>query len=1006
MRESLRQPHRAKVSHSPGTVMTMKETRLEPADWEPALEPVDRAQLIVGGPGTGKTEFLVRRALALVASGVDPVHILFLSFSRRGAADLRSRFEKGLARSHGEVRAKTFHAFAHEVLESHGAAANGWDAMPSLLTSIEQVAVIKELLLADDDGQWSAAYRQVLHTQTFAGEVADFSLRANELLLTPEDIGARGRDDWKGIPQFLDAYRRRLQDLGRIDYGHLQSYAVAALADPAIADAVATTAPFVLVDELQDTTHAQLELLRALHFHGSVVVAAGDPYQSIFSFRGADVNNIFAFPERFAGEDGNPAERLVLEQSFRTPAAILDGAVRLASAAEVPGAAGPVKPTAEPGEVQAFVFDQLTAETSYIAREIQRLNVEGGVPFSSIAVFVRSKRRFLSELSRAMEHRAVPHMRPDARLADQPAIRVVFDIVAATLSPELAKGGALKRVLLGPLFRLSIGAVRQLQREHAAGMPWTELLRAEERLEALAALVEDQEWCASVPAAEGFWHLWETLPEFVEAVDDPDRESERVAWSSLSQVLARLGERDQDASLADFIAWSGADDFEAQPLLDYRAAEQEVVTVTTLHQAKGLEFDYVFIADAIDGVLPDLRPRESLIGARHLSPSLPEDPVEYRRFRLQEEGRLAYTAMTRARRTVVWTATIEGGEFGGGAPSRFFEPAAGREPSTPSYDLSPITRREAEAWLRRRLSDPTLPPSERLAALTAVAEGSPGIRPPSEFAGIGEPSRHESLHDPASELSLSPSGAESYEACPRRYAMERILRLAEETSLNQLLGTLVHEVLERTEAAALESGSPHGDAGFALRTLDDLFEPADFGGSPWAAAWKRRAAEALTNAYERRPHPGAATSRVEMQVNNELADSSWRGRIDLVQSTDGATRLVDYKTSKYPSSKDDAANSLQLGYYVLAFNEVAPQVGLPFATEAELWFPAHTTQQGVSTRDFDFGNLPRVQERLEAVAGGFRDNDWEARPSEQCDRCRYKSSCPAWAEGSWAFSWA
>lgn len=283
-----------------------------PRDWEEATCPVERAQVIVGGPGTGKTEFLVRRALALVSDGVSPDQILFLSFSRRGAADLQRRFEAGLGGSHGGVRSSTFHAFAHGVLEFHGDAI-GWNTMPSLLTSTEQVAIVRELLSKEDEKAWSPAYRTLLKTNTFAREVADFSLRADELLLTPADISQRQRDEWKGLDGFLDRYRAHLNEISRIDYGGLQASATRLLLRTGAGQTVASGAPYVLVDEYQDTTRAQSEMLVALHTHGSRVTAAGDPYQSIFSFRGTDINNISDFPSQFADTESHPAERMILE---------------------------------------------------------------------------------------------------------------------------------------------------------------------------------------------------------------------------------------------------------------------------------------------------------------------------------------------------------------------------------------------------------------------------------------------------------------------------------------------------------------------------------------------------------------------------------------------------------------------------------------------------------------------------------------------------------------------
>ena len=137
------------------------------------------------------------------------------------------------------------------------------------------------------------------------------------------------------------------------------------------------------------------------------------------------------------------------------------------------------------------------------------------------------------------------------------------------------------------------------------------------------------------------------------------------------------GARTPGAGLADYAAMVRSEDFEAEPLISFRGGDDDRVTLTTLHQAKGMEFDLVVIADAREGVLPDLRSRDSLLGTRHLSPGLSGDDRAYARFRIQEERRLAYAAMCRARTRVVWTCTVGLPDDAGGAPSRFLSLVAG-----------------------------------------------------------------------------------------------------------------------------------------------------------------------------------------------------------------------------------------------------------------------------------------------------------------------------------------
>ncbi|MDH3606850.1 MAG: ATP-dependent helicase, partial [Acidimicrobiia bacterium] len=488
----------------------MGEKRIDPGDWQAAVADAEGRQLIVGGPGTGKTEFLVRRAVHLIESGrATPEQVLLLSFSRRGSAGLRSRVEESLSGTHPEFDATTFHSFSFRLLEMYGIHSLGWERTPTLLTSLEYVLRVRTALDQQDPSSWPVLFRGLLATTTFAEEVADFMLRCSELLIEPADLAAFGRDDWRALPEFMAHFRSDMLADHRIDYGTLQRSAVAALRHPPTLAAVADRYRFVLVDEYQDTTVAQAQLLHELVAGGAHLTVAADPYQSIFSFRGADLENVATFPEAFANEQGQPATRRVLTTSFRAPAEILNAAVALTEGRQLPGASGPVIPAPGTGSIEAYVFDQATREAEWIADEIQQLHADG-VPYGSVAVFVRSKRRFLPGLSRALDRRDIPHARPDSRLTDHPAVRAVFDCVSAATASEPEASRAVRRLLLGPLFRLSMGRLRAIERRRAgAPRPWSAVVGSEiDKGEALAGLLTDPSWAESESAVEGFWRLW------------------------------------------------------------------------------------------------------------------------------------------------------------------------------------------------------------------------------------------------------------------------------------------------------------------------------------------------------------------------------------------------------------------------------------------------------------------------------------------------------------------
>ncbi len=988
------------------------EQRIGPDGWPDAIADSDGPQIVVGGPGTGKTEFLVRRCIHLLTDASVPASdLLVLGFARRGVADLATRTRDRLDRSIPALDVATFHSFAARLLESHADRA-GWERPPSILTGPEQVALVHELIAAADPADWSPGVRDLLGTHTFAREVTDFVLRASEQLLDDDGLrrAAAGRDMWRGLPAFLARYREELRARSRIDYGTLLAEAVRLLDDPAVLDALGGGPRYLLVDEYQDTTTAQVRLLERLSRRHRNVTVAADPYQSVYSFRGASYEHVVSFPDDYPTDDGPAPRRLVLTTSFRTPERILDAAVRVTSR-ELPGAAGTVIPAPGDGRVDVYRFGQLTEEAEWIASEVQRLHLAERIPFGDMAVFVRSKRRFLPDLSRSLERRHVPHNLPDSRLADQPAVRFVLDAVVAATGCEGSTGTtqAMRRILLGPLFALPLGTMRDIERRLVrAGGTWRGVVGdLVPNPDGLAALLASPSWADRLPAADGFWELWSHLPQIRHIVDDPARVDERAAWTSLAQVLARWNERNPAATLLDYRRLTEEEDFEAQPLLSYRRPRGDRLTLTTLHQSKGLEFEVVFIADAVEGVFPDLRVRDSLLGVRHLLPHLPSDAAAYRAFRLQEERRLAYTAMTRARRRVVWTATATGFDEGQGVPSRFLPlvagvPSVAEAAARPPVADTPTTVYEAEAMLRRLAVDPGRDAAARLAALTVLVEGERwGLRPVSHLAGVRTRGSDSGLV--GDRLVLSPSQAESYAVCPRRYVLERRLHVGDEPSVYAAFGLLIHHVLEDTEGLALARGESHGTVEDALASLDCRFEPAPFGGGPFAVAWYRRAVDALRRLYRMWPSTGRVVA-VERGVDLELGGVPWTGRADRIERDDEGIRVVDYKSTRSVPKEEEIAGSLQLGFYMLAAAADPEIAAMGPIVAAETWYPSSKTKTKVTTRVFAPDRLAEVRDQLVAAGAGIAAEDWTPLVGPGCERCRVRELCPEWPEGGEAFT--
>jgi superfamily I DNA/RNA helicase/RecB family exonuclease len=986
-------------------VVTVREIRVDPGAWDPVVSDPDGAQLIVAGPGTGKTEFLVQRVAHIVDSGrARRDQILVLTFSRRASADMRRRVGAALGGSGVPVDASTFHSLALRLLE----AGNAGDR-PIPLTPPEQVTLVGDLLAEEDPDSWPVSYRGILDTRGFASEIADFLTRCSERLLSPADLAqlAESRADWRGIPGLFLRYRQALDGLGRTDYGTLLVSAVEML-DTSRGQELAAGFRYVIVDEYQDTSPAQAELAGLLgRTHGNLTVA-GDPYQSIYSFRGAELRNIAQFADRHPD-----LTRIVLDQSLRVPAEILDAALRVVSSGELPGSAGPVHPAEHRGRVEAYVFDQETAEADWIAREVEHVIRVEGIKPSAIAVLVRSKRELINELSRALDRRSVPHDSPDSRLVDHPAVRVFDDLArvaslegngrAPTPGERADVDRAMRRILLGPLVSLGLGAERALLRERRrTGASWAGVIATELPNRAdLAELLDDSGWATSMPATDGFWEAWNRLHGIDRLVADPDRRLWRLAISAFAQVLTRQAERDEKVSLARFFEMTQDEGFESEPLLAYRGDEDRV-TLTTLHQSKGLEFDVVFIANAVEGVFPDLRRSRRMLRPELLSPERMTDPSAQHLFQVQEEMRLAYTAMTRARLRVIWTATGAGVDQGEHRPSRFLVAASGAaslsELGRPvDDDRAPVTVKESEVAMRRALFDPEVGTARRLASARVL--GSPPEKwwQPAAFAGVRAPGPDQPIIGDG--FRLSPSQADSYATCPRRYALERRLRLGDAGSPYAQFGTLVHSAMERAETDVVGTGETHAKLDDALSHLRSVWaEEADFGTPELNAAWLKQAEMAMTRLYESWPSPDGLPIGLEMKIDSIIDGTTWVGLIDRLERTPGGLKVVDYKTTKSPPTIEDSKSSIQLAFYA---GSVERSLNEPVIA-AEMWFP-RTDAKKITTRSLDIDRLPDLETEMIEITRSIRAEDWEPRVGDGCKNCGFKKSCPAWPEGQGAF---
>lgn len=1015
--------------------------------------------LVLAGPGTGKTTTLVEAVVARVERGAEPDRVLVLTFSRKAADELRERIALRIGRTVREPAAFTFHSWCFAVLRSFD------PPVPRLLSEAERDVRVHDLLLGDlaGDGstRWPSELFAALPRRGFAREVADLIDRARERGLGAGGLRTLGerekRPAWRAAGDFLDEYLAVLDRRGEIDYSGLIRRVIDLLRAP-VGEEIRGRYDAVFVDEFQDTDPAQEELLAELAGGGRDLGVVGDPDQSIYAFRGADVRGILDFPARFRTASGVPTRVIALAVSRRAGEEILAPARAVAQRLPLPGldatavrrhrssrAVGP--PATAPPEIR--IFPTVAEEVTAIADLLRRAHVQDGVPWAEMAVLVRSGQRSIPVLRRAFVAAGVPvavaaDEVPVARDPTVAPLLAALRVAAAgwsTLTVEDAHA-----LLLSPLGRALPSGVRVLGRrlralERAGGVdvPRPSGVLVAEALADPRDLVGVEEWWAEPvrrvhdvitrtariledggSPEEALWELWDASGWAARAARD----------SAAGGAAGRSADRDLDAVLALFAAAGrlehrqpragvGAllDELAAQVVptapAEERGVSGEAVRLLTAHRAKGLEWDVVVVADVQHGVWPDVRRRGSLLDASALGRDGVVEPPSPQAM-LVDERRLFYVALTRARRRLLVTAVASVSDSGE-RPSRFLEEMGLEMPATTLAGTALLSPASLVARLRRVLADESASSALRDEAARLLAElagtrdenGEPLVpaADPERWWGLRPltPGR-QPVRDPDQPLRLSASAVAAFEQCPLRAFLDREAHAKTTSSPAQGFGMVVHGL-----AQAVSEGTLPADPDVLMARLDEVWPALAFE-APWIAdrerAAARRALEVLLRWLDERQRTYAGAERnFEMTWRDEVVLS---GAVDrLERGDDGRVHVIDLKTGKTPKRQVEVENDAQLGVYQV----VARDGGLDAALGddpvvlggAELVYLRKETAAGRPSVRLQDPLPPApswVDELLQRTRETLREEQFPARPGPHCERCPFRSSCPAQDEGT------
>ena len=1034
--------------------------------WDPearaVLDPGLRGLVrVLGGPGTGKSSLLIDVAAARIGAGAEPESVLLLTGSGRIGAQARSALTTTLLRSQQAGRwlppvireplVRSVHSYAFAVLRLAAQRAGG--PPPRLVTSAEQDAIIAELLAGeiadgpDATAPWPAELRAALGTAGFAAELRELLTRCAERGVDPQQLERvgrlSGRAEWAAAGRFARRYEQVMllraavgtaapqATTPAVGAAELVGAALEAFAtDPELLAAERARIGVLLVDDAQQLDPQAALLVRVLAAGAHLTLLAGDPAQAVFGFRGAE-------PAALLGGDSTPS--VTLTTSHRCAPAVAQAvsgiARRLPGGCEINGTGD------DCGSVTVKLAASADAEAALIADALRRAHLVDGVPWSQMAVIVRSVPRAASGLPHALARAGVP-VAPSAvtgSLAAQPAAQLLLTVLCAT-ADGLDADQALT-LLTGPIGRVDPVSLRQLRRtlrradmdgppkefadllvEAVSGASSARLTAAQarplQRVRAVLAAATGSHRRGEDPRYT-LWAAWHRsgLERRWLAACERGGPSGAQAGRDLDAVTALFDATDQylsrtaGASLRGLIDHLVAQQRPAVGSEPTTAAEQ--VAVLSAHAALGHEWDLVVIAGLQEGLWPNTIPRGGVLGTQRLLDVLDgiAEDASMRAPLLAEERRLLVAAMGRARKRLLVTA-IDGeanGDNEASMPSPFFAEVA--QWATDAIDTAgaapaPLTapRVLSAAAVVGRLRGVVCAPqgavtdTMRACAATQLgrlaAAGVAGADPAGWY-GMSPVSTAEPMWSGDDHVvTLTPSSLQTLTDCPLRWLAERHGG-TDPRDLGSTVGSVLHALV----------AEPAGGESQLLVALERAWQHLPFESRWYSANELARHATMLQAFLAWRSQTRGELTEVGVEVDvdgvldgHDGATVRLRGRVDRIER-DAAGRLVivDVKTGKTPVSKDDAQRHAQLAAYQLAVAEGLVTHG-DEPGGGRLVYLGRTGSAGAVERDQDpLTPEARAQwrDRIRAAAEATAGPQFIARINDGCTHCPLRPSCPA-----------
>ncbi len=951
----------------------------------------DGPLLIIAGAGTGKTTVIAHRIAYLINSRrARPEQVLALTFTEKAAAEMERRVDLLVPYGFTDTWISTFHAFGDRVLREH-ALVLGLSPDFRLLTVPEQVIFVQEHLFELPLDYFRPLGNPLRHVQALLqlfSRAKDEDVGPEQYTSYAEELASRATasPDDKALAELakqeaeIARTYRHYQELmareGKLDFGDLMTRTLSLLREhPLALQRLQERFRYILVDEFQDTNYAQFQIVKLLTASHRNVTVVGDDDQSIFKFRGASISNILSFRREFP-----ETETVVLAENYRSTPSVLDAAYRLIQHNNPDrleyqeGVDKRLKPCNGDGPaVESVVFQTYQEEADWVAGKVEELIEAKVCALSDIAILVR-RNSDADPLLRALNMKGIPWSFSGAKgLYDRDEIRLVISFLRLLADPydslslfhlagsdiygmpaaDLTLCNAHARRKHRSLYEVLLDLTRQ-----PGAVPELSGVSTEGVAAALALLSDLHRYLDKAAREVTGRILYEFLMEqpgygkrllHSNSSRDHQQVSNLAAFFGLVQRFGEVAPQDRVAGFVPYLTML-IEAGENPPVAEGEAAE-EGVAVLTLHKAKGLEFEAVFLVGLVEKRFPSIDRREAI----PLPDELIKETLPSGDFHQQEERRLFYVGMTRAKRYLFLTRAKDYGTKREWKRSRFLAEAL----ALPKEEEEQPWRGTAEAIIGR-----CAPPPQMTNDL-AVRADTP--------------------------LSLSHYQIDDYLTCPLKYKYVHILRVPVLREHTIIYGAALHRAVQAYNTQRLTG---------QIMSLEDLIESFE-------AHWVNEGFISREHEERRmqegrdalaRFHASAGTKQpptsVEKRFRFQLGDDIVTGIMDRMDEREGETVIIDYKSSSVREQKaadKEARESQQLALYALAYRESIGR--LPDRVELHFLTPGGVVVGQAVKREKD---LDQAAERARTAATGIRGGLFQATPSQWvCSFCAFRTICPA-----------